>query len=69
MENFPLIKEFYSEGAALEVNAEGLYMKLRDLLLSPERAKGMGSKAKELYRRNEGAVEKAMESIAKYLSD
>ncbi|MFH0933455.1 MAG: 3-deoxy-D-manno-octulosonic acid transferase [Nitrospirota bacterium] len=69
MENFPLIKDFYSEGAALEVNEEGLYMKLRDLLLSPERAKEMGSKAKGLYMRNAGAVEKAMESIAVYIRD
>mgnify|MGYP001041901051 CR=1 FL=1 len=69
MENFPLIKDFYSEGAALEVYEEGLYTKLRDILLSPERAKEMGSKAKELYMRNAGAVEKAMESIAGYIRD
>ncbi|MEW6215649.1 MAG: 3-deoxy-D-manno-octulosonic acid transferase [Nitrospirota bacterium] len=69
MENFPVIKDFYKVGAALEVNEEGLYPKLRELLFSPEKAKEIGSKAQELYRRNAGAVEKAMEIIAGYISD
>lgn len=68
MENFPFIKDFYSEGAALEVNEEGLYPKLRELLLSPERAKEIGLKAQQLYRKNTGAVEKAMEIIAGYIN-
>ncbi|OHE55331.1 MAG: hypothetical protein A2027_02375, partial [Thermodesulfovibrio sp. RBG_19FT_COMBO_41_18] len=57
MENFPVIKDFYNAGAALEVNEEGLYAKLKELLRSPEKAKEIGSKAQELYRRNAGAVE------------
>jgi 3-deoxy-D-manno-octulosonic-acid transferase len=69
MENFPFIEDFYSEGAALEVNEEGLYPKLRELLLSPERAKEMGSRAKGLYKKNAGAVEKAMEIVAGYIRD
>ncbi len=69
MENFPVIKDFYREGAALEVNEEGLYVKLKELLMSPEKAKEIGSKAQELYRKNAGAVERAMEIIAGYVSD
>jgi 3-deoxy-D-manno-octulosonic-acid transferase len=69
MENFPVIKDFYKEGAAIEVGEEGLYSKLRELLLRPEKAKEIGSKAKELYRKNTGAVERAMEIIARYLKE
>jgi 3-deoxy-D-manno-octulosonic-acid transferase len=69
MENFPVIKDFYREGAALEVNEEGLYQKLREFLMSPEKAKEIGFKAQQLYRRNAGVVEKAMEIIAEYINE
>ena len=68
MENFPVIQDFYEEGAAIEVNEEGLYVQLKELLVSPDRAKEIGSRAQKLYRRNSGAVEKAMEVIARYIS-
>jgi 3-deoxy-D-manno-octulosonic-acid transferase len=67
MENFPFIKDFYRDGAALEVNEDGLYPTLRELLLSPEKAREMGLKAQQLYRKNTGAVERAMEVIAGYI--
>ncbi len=69
MENFPFIKDFYYEGAALEVSEEGLYLKLKELLLLPEKANVMGLKAKELYMRNAGAVEKAVEIVAGYIRE
>ncbi|MEW6419396.1 MAG: 3-deoxy-D-manno-octulosonic acid transferase [Nitrospirota bacterium] len=69
MENFTVIKDFYREGAAFEVNEEGLYQKLRELLMSPEKAKEIGFKAQQLYRRNAGVVEKAMEIIAGYINE
>ena len=69
MENFPVIKDFYREGAAFEVNEEGLYQKLRELLMSPEKTKEIGFKAQQLYRRNAGVVEKAMEIIAGYINE
>jgi 3-deoxy-D-manno-octulosonic-acid transferase len=69
MENFPVIKDFYREGAAFEVNEEGLYQKLRELLMSPEKAKEIGFKAQQLYRRNTGVIEKAMEIIAGYINE
>jgi 3-deoxy-D-manno-octulosonic-acid transferase len=68
MENFPVIKEFYREGAAIEVNEDGLYSKLKELLASPEKAKEIGLKGQELYRKNIGAVERAMEIIGGYIS-
>jgi 3-deoxy-D-manno-octulosonic-acid transferase len=67
MENFLFIKDFYSEGAAIEVMEEDLYSKLRDLLLSHERAREMGLKARRLYMKNSGAVERAIEVIAEYI--
>ena len=39
MENFPVIKDFYDAGAALEVNEEGLYSKLKELLSLLKRQK------------------------------
>lgn len=68
MENFPVIEDFYKEGAAIEVNEDGLYSKLGALLASPEKAKEIGLKAQELYRKNTGAVERAMKIIARYVS-
>jgi 3-deoxy-D-manno-octulosonic-acid transferase len=68
MENFPVIREFYKEGAAVEVTEDRLYPQLKELLISGDRANEMGSKARELYRKNSGAVEKAMKIIANYIS-
>jgi 3-deoxy-D-manno-octulosonic-acid transferase len=68
MENFPVIKDFYNAGAAFEVNEAKLYSKLRELLASPEKAKEAGSKAKELYGKNSGAVKRAIEIIGRYIS-
>jgi 3-deoxy-D-manno-octulosonic-acid transferase len=67
MENFPFVKDFYHEKAALEVSEESLYLNLKELLLLPEKANVMGLKAKELYMRNAGAVEKAVEIVAGYI--
>jgi len=67
MENFPVIKDFYKEGAAIEINEERLYAVLKELLSNPEKAKEIGSRAQELNRENSGAVNRAMEIIAGYL--
>ena len=68
MENFPFIRDFYSQGASLEANEESLYSALRELLYSPEKVRKMGDKAKEIYMKNSGAVEKAMEVLTQYIS-
>jgi len=67
MENFPFIQDFYGQGAAIEVNEKSLYPTLRELLFSSEKAKKMGEKAKELYTKNTGAVDRAMEVISQYI--
>ncbi|MEW6586245.1 MAG: 3-deoxy-D-manno-octulosonic acid transferase [Nitrospirota bacterium] len=67
MENFPVIKEFYRAGAALEVPEEELFSTLKELLSNPEKAAAVGGKAQELYRNNSGAVERALEIIKRYV--
>jgi 3-deoxy-D-manno-octulosonic-acid transferase len=69
MENFPFIREFYREGAALEIKEEELYEKIKEILLSPEKAKAIGLRAGELFKKNAGAVERAMEIIERYLAE
>ncbi len=67
MENFPFIKEFYRQEAAFEVETAALPKKIKELLVAPEKAKAAGQKARELYLRNSGAVERAMVIIRRYL--
>ncbi len=67
MENFPIIEDFFREGAAIKVDEEGLCSQLKGLLLYPEKAREIGSKAQAIYRKNSGAVDKAMEVIANFL--
>ncbi len=68
MENFPVTKDFQNAGAVLIVAEENLYAQLNSLLRSPERAKEIGAKALALCRKNAGAVERALESVAPYLN-
>jgi 3-deoxy-D-manno-octulosonic-acid transferase len=63
MENFPFIKDFYLEGAAFEVEANGLARKIKELLLAPEKALAAGIKARGLYEKNSGAVDRAIDMI------
>ena len=69
MENFPVIRDFYEAGAAIKVDEKGLYPKLKELLLSPEKAREVGLRGHEIYRKNAGAVKAAMEIVAQYLPD
>ncbi len=67
MENFPFIREFYLEGAAFEVEPTGLAKKMKELLISPAKAAEAGKKARALYLKNSGAVDRAIEVIKRYL--
>jgi 3-deoxy-D-manno-octulosonic-acid transferase len=67
MENFPVIKDFYNAGAAIEVSEENLYAVLKELLMTPEKTRAIGAKARELYRKNSGAVGRAMKILDRYL--
>ncbi|MBI5848167.1 MAG: 3-deoxy-D-manno-octulosonic acid transferase [Nitrospirae bacterium] len=63
MENFPFIKDFYAAGAAFEVTSTGLAKKIKELLMQPEKAKSAGEKARALYLKNSGAVDRAMKVV------
>jgi 3-deoxy-D-manno-octulosonic-acid transferase len=67
MENFPFIEDFYSSGAAVLSSRETLYDVLRDLVSSPEKCKSIGGAAAELLKKNQGAVERAIEVVERYL--
>jgi 3-deoxy-D-manno-octulosonic-acid transferase len=67
MENFPFIKDFYNKGAAVLSSRETLYDVLRDLVLFPEKRKSIGGAAAELLKKNQGAVEKAIGIVERYL--
>jgi 3-deoxy-D-manno-octulosonic-acid transferase len=69
MENFPVTKDFQNAGAVLIVEEENVYAELNSLLRAPEKAQEIGAKALELYRKNEGAVERALKIIAPYLHE
>lgn len=67
MENFPFIKDFYREGAAFEVDATDLAKKIRELLISPEKAVEAGEKARRLFEANSGAVARGVRVIEEIL--
>ncbi len=67
MENFPFIEEFYKKGGAIRADDENLYQIVKELLNSQEKILSMGKIAKELYEKNAGATDRAMEIIEMYL--
>jgi 3-deoxy-D-manno-octulosonic-acid transferase len=68
MENFPMIEDFYKNSAAIETTKERLYDELKGLLDNPERRLSIGQSAQELFRKNKGATERAIEIISSILS-
>jgi len=67
MENFPFIRDFYDAGAAFQVTSTGLAKKIKELLLQPEKAKAAGEKARVLYLKNSGAVDRAVKIVEKFV--
>jgi len=67
MENFPLAREFFREGAAVEAGAEDIDRVVEDILSDAVRAEEMGRRAKDLYIKNSGAVLKTLEVIGRLL--
>ncbi|MBA4349059.1 MAG: 3-deoxy-D-manno-octulosonic acid transferase [Thermodesulfovibrio sp.] len=66
MENFPFIDEFYRNGAAVKVDRDNLYQTLKELLGSKQKTASMGMAAKELYNKNAGATERAVDIIESF---
>lgn len=67
MENFPFIRSFIDEGAAFEVTSTGLAKKIKELLIQPEKARAAGEKARALYLKNSGAVDRTVKIIEEYI--
>ncbi len=67
MSNFPLIIEFYERGAAIKTSANSLLNDLRDLLQNEEKKHVMGLRAREIFEKRAGAIERAVEILKGYL--
>lgn len=67
MGNFPFISEFYENGAAVEVDEEGLYETVKELAASARKREAIGGRAREILVRNRGAVERAVKVVEEYL--
>ncbi|MHB8881574.1 MAG: 3-deoxy-D-manno-octulosonic acid transferase [Thermodesulfovibrionales bacterium] len=67
MENFSFMSEFYENGAAFQVEQNGLAKMIRNLLTEPEKAQKAGIRARELSEKNAGAVQRSLEIIKQYL--
>ena len=68
MENFPFTKKFLDEGAAFEVTPTSLAKKIKELLMQPEKARAAGERARTLYLKNSGAVDRAVKIIGEYIT-
>lgn len=68
MENFPFIQDFYAERAAIRTDADGLYGVLNELLRTPEKRTAMGKRARLLYDKKAGAVQRAVAILERYLN-
>ncbi|MBF0458826.1 MAG: 3-deoxy-D-manno-octulosonic acid transferase [Nitrospirae bacterium] len=63
MENFPMTEEFTTARAAVSTDKEGLYDVLLDLLSDEAKRTEMGRVARELYRKNSGAIDAAIREL------
>lgn len=63
MWNFPFVKEFIERGAVIATTGEGLREALLSLLKDPERREAIGSRARELMMKNQGATARALNEI------
>jgi 3-deoxy-D-manno-octulosonic-acid transferase len=63
MQNFPLVAEFYDEGAAEGTDADGLAPLLGRLLSDPAAAGAMGARGAAIIERNRGAVSRALDVL------
>ena len=68
MENFPFIEEFYRENAALFTTPENLFDCLFKLLETPDEITSMGRRAREIYDKNSGAIERTFGVVKNYLN-
>ncbi len=69
MHNFPLSQEFFREGGAIMTDSGDLYMTLRRLIDEPSLSDEIGRKAKEIFIRNSGALQRTIALIKERFSN
>ncbi|KJR41213.1 3-deoxy-D-manno-octulosonic-acid transferase [Candidatus Magnetoovum chiemensis] len=67
MDNFPMAEEFRAKQACLYSTAETLYDDLKGLLRDEKRCIMMATEARNIYLKNAGSVDRAIEIINKFL--
>jgi 3-deoxy-D-manno-octulosonic-acid transferase len=68
MNNFPISKEFLEKSAAIQVtHADNISETVVDILLTEEKAAGLGKNAKAIVEKNTGAVHKALELVRRLI--
>ncbi|QWR76278.1 3-deoxy-D-manno-octulosonic acid transferase [Candidatus Magnetomonas plexicatena] len=69
MDNFPMAEDFFETGAAIQADSSDLCETLRELLKNPARSAEMGRKAGELFRKNAGSIDLAVNEIKTILKN
>lgn len=69
MDNFPLAHEFFKEGAAIQTEPHDLLKHITELCDMPSKRLEMGEKARLIYERNRGALERTIKIIEEIIND
>lgn len=69
MDNFPLAEEFFKEGAAIKAEPQDILRHVIELCDSPSKRLEMGKKARLIYERNRGALERTIKVIEEVVND
>lgn len=67
MDNFPLAQEFFRERAALMVEKERIKETVLELCNSEDRRNQMGERARKIYERNSGSLERTLSVLERVL--
>jgi 3-deoxy-D-manno-octulosonic-acid transferase len=68
MNNFPISKEFLEKSAAIQVtHADNISETVVDILLTEEKAAGLGKNAKAIVEKNTGSVNKALQLVRRLI--
>ncbi|MFN3740303.1 MAG: 3-deoxy-D-manno-octulosonic acid transferase [Thermodesulfovibrionales bacterium] len=68
MDNFPLAEEFFKEGAAIQAGPEDIVKYIIELCDAPEKRLEIGKRARLIYERNRGALERTVKVIEEIMT-
>ncbi len=69
MHNFPLAEEFFKEGAAIQAEPQDILKHIIELCDAPEMRLETGKRARLIYERNRGALERTIKIIEELMND